>query len=65
MCHYFFRGSCTIDDAGTGSVIVLGGMTNDVARYDLLGFVEDLPSMLRTRNGFACGSYLDSEGNQV
>ena len=46
-------------------MIVLGGMTNDVARYDLLGFVEDLPSMLRTRNGFACGSYLDSEGNQV
>ena len=60
-----YRGSCTIEDPITDSIIVTGGMGNEVTRYDLLGYLEDLPSMLRTRNAHGCGSYINSDGDQV
>lgn len=36
-----------------------------VARYDLNGFVEDLPSMLVARQYHACGSHLRPDGTEV
>jgi len=63
--NFEVRGSCTIEDPITDSIIVTGGMGNEVTRYDLLGYLEDLPSMLRTRNAHGCGSYINSDGDQV
>ena len=60
-----YRESCTIDDPITNSIIVTGGMGDEVTRYDLLGYLEDLPSMLRIRNNHGCGSYINSDGSQV
>ena len=61
----YFRGSCTILDDLSDSIIITGGMTNDVARYDVLGYVEYLPSMIRIRNSHGCGSYVNTEGQMV
>ena len=36
-----------------------------VSSYDLLGFVEDLPSLLVGRYGHGCGSYMRGDGTQV
>jgi len=63
--NYETRGSCTIVDDDTNSIIVTGGMGDEVTRYDLLGYVEDLPSMLRIRNDHGCGSFINSEGTPV
>merc|ERR1712123_58054 len=63
--NYETRGSCTIEDDDTNSIIITGGMGDEVTRYDLLGYLEDLPSMLRIRNAHGCGSYLNSDGAQV
>ena len=54
-----------LEDKSTDSIIVTGGMGNEVTRYDLLGYLEDLPSMLRIRNNHGCGSYVNSDGTQV
>merc|ERR1712013_552422 len=42
-----------------------GGKSTEVSRYDTLGWLEDLPSMVRIRNNHGCGAYTDSQGNQV
>ena len=47
------------------TIIVTGGMGAEVSRYDTLGWLEDLPSMVRIRNNHGCGAYTDSQGNQV
>ena len=54
-----------IEDDATNTIIVTGGMGAEVTRYDTLGWVEDLPSMIRIRNNHGCGQYTDSQGNQV
>ena len=66
----FSRGSCAIDDGD--SVILTGGFegwkTKDgivdgrVSRYDLTGFVEELPQMMIGRAEHACARY--NEGSQ-
>jgi len=67
------RNACAI--TAQDSVILTGGITLDeirdklvvtsgVARYNLQGFVENLPDMNTKRYNHACGSYT-SEGKQV
>jgi len=60
--------ACSIPDLSTDSVIITGGYHNKqiVSRYDSLGFVEDLPSLLSERVSHGCGAYYrDSDGEQV
>jgi len=61
--NYEVRGSCVIEEDDT--IIVTGGMGAEVSRYDTLGWLEDLPSMVRIRNNHGCGAYTDSQGAQV
>ena len=60
--------ACSIPDLSTDSVIITGGYhyKQIVSRYDSLGFVEDLPSLLSERVSHGCGAYYrDSDGEQV
>ena len=56
-----------MQDLTSDSVILAGGSVGEayVARYDLDGFVENLPSMLVARQDHGCGSYLRPDGAQV
>ena len=53
-----------MQDLTSDSVILAGGSVGEayVARYDLDGFVENLPSMLVARQDHGCGSYLRPDG---
>ena len=55
---YDVSGGCLIPDDDTGSVVITGGnedeiVTARVTRYDLQGFIEDLPQ-LKTYYTFFC-----------
>ena len=55
---YDVYGGCLIPDDDTGSVVITGGnkdeiVTARVTRYDLQGFIEDLPQ-LNTYYTFFC-----------
>ena len=54
-------------DLTSDSVIVTGGYKNlqTVSRYDINGFVEDLPPLVERRAYHSCGSYLRGDGTQV
>ena len=56
-----------MQDLTSDSVILTGGEYSDrmVSRYDLQGFVEDLPQLVQGRYGHGCGSYLRGDGTQV
>jgi len=70
--HFVFQ-SCAIHLVG--QLIVTGGGTQFhqyVDRYDLTGrsrdltgFIGPLPNMLQGRNGHACGSFTDANGDQA
>jgi len=59
------RYACSIAD--TDSVILTGGRDSMrvVARYNLQGFVEYLPSMQEGRRYHGCGSYHNTDGQMV
>ena len=47
---YDVNGGCLIPDDDTGSVLITGGVEDEIAtarvtRYDLQGFIEDLPQL--------------------
>ena len=57
-------------DLTSDTVIISGGGgyydKEKVSRYDALGFVEDLPSLVEGRSHHGCGSYLrEADGTQV
>jgi len=54
-----------IEEDTSDTIIVTGGMGAEVTRYDTLGWLENMPSMVRIRNNHGCGAYTDSQGNQV
>ena len=62
-----YRNACAIPDIITDSVFITGGVYSlqMVSRYDLLGWVEDLPQLIEGRNNHGCGSYLRVDGTQV
>lgn len=65
--QYDTRNACSMPDLTSDSVIVTGGYKNlqTVSRYDINGFVEDLPSLVERRAYHSCGSYLRGDGTQV
>jgi len=65
-----FREACAFSDPDTDTVITTGGWWQGdylafVTRYNVDGFVEELPQINIARNEHGCSSYLDSEGNKV
>jgi hypothetical protein len=56
-------------DLTSDSVIITGGdYTNTrsiVSRYGVLGWVEDLPSLVVGRIDHGCGSFFRGDGTQV
>ena len=64
---YLYRGACAIPDIITDSVFITGGdyTSQMVSRYDLQGWVEDLPQLIEGRYGHGCGSYIRVDGTQV
>ena len=69
-----FRYSCAIQDLTSQTVIITGGVdegmtaTNlkKVTRYDIEGFVEDMPPLNIGRAVHGCGAYLrDTDGSQA
>ena len=70
VCRY----SCSIQDIENPSVIITGGADlgasvpnwKRVTRYDIEGFVEDMPPLNIGRAGHGCGAYLrHTLGSQV
>merc|ERR1711892_541680 len=59
--------ACAIPDIITDSVFITGGgyHPQTVSRYDLQGWVEDLPQLIDGRDSHGCGSYLRVDGTQV
>ena len=62
-----YRYACAIPDIITDSVFITGGTytLQKVSRYDMMGWVEDLPQLTEGRNSHGCGSYLREDGTQV
>ena len=60
---------CAIDDGDT--VLIIGGSVTgccyyrDVERYNAVGLVETLPSLVINRNNHACTKYHNSAGEKV
>jgi len=71
--HAMTAESCSIADLTSESGIITGGyhghpyyLSNKVTRYDKLGFLENLPSLLIGRTMHGCGAYLrEEDGTQV
>ena len=63
----FSSGFCAITDMFSDSMVITGGAEsgNTVARYDVLGFLEYLPSLIQGRYQHGCGSYLTKDDTQV
>eukprot|EP00091_Calanus_sinicus_P017868 TRINITY_DN3888_c0_g1_i2.p1 TRINITY_DN3888_c0_g1~~TRINITY_DN3888_c0_g1_i2.p1 ORF type:complete len:316 (-),score=66.45 TRINITY_DN3888_c0_g1_i2:89-1036(-) len=64
---YDTRNACSMPDLKSDSIIVTGGYQTkqQVSRYDINGFVEDLPDLIVRRAYHSCGSYLRADGSQV
>ena len=57
-----------MSDPSTNTMVLTGGLFNreTVARYDGLGWVEDLPPLLVGRHGHGCAAYnKHGDGEQV
>ena len=55
-------------DLTSPTVIITGGSNtmHTVSRYNIMGWVEDLPSLVEGRYLHGCGSYMrDADGTQV
>ena len=61
------RYACAIPDLESDSVFFTGGVNTKqvVSRYDILGFVNDLPEMIEGRSSHGCASYRRQDGTQV
>jgi len=59
--------ACSIHDITTDTLIITGGNETKkyVTRYDVLGFVEDLPPLNEGRYAHGCGAYLREDGTQA
>ena len=67
-----FSLACSIPDYETDTVVLTGGLdtyndtdTTSVERYDLKGFVENLPSLNQAREGHGCGYFYNKDGVKV
>ena len=63
----FTRYSCSIHDETTNTLVITGGYytLHNVSRYDTLGYLEELPSLINARWNHACGAYLREDNTQV
>ena len=63
----FISRFCGIADEDDGSYIITGGVDTrkTVTKYDKNGFMEDLPSLNTGRWDHGCGTYLDSNSQNV
>ena len=63
--NYLCREACSIPDSD--SVLITGGLhsLSSVSRYDLTGWVEDLPNLGQERRRHGCGSYTRGDGTKV
>jgi hypothetical protein len=64
------RYACAIPDKDKPSVILTGGGFDEeaghrVSRYNIHGFVKDLPQLTVSRMDHGCGSYRRDDGTQV
>jgi len=59
--------SCSIHDETTNTLVITGGYytLHNVSRYDTLGYLEELPSLINARWNHACGAYLREDGTQI
>jgi hypothetical protein len=61
LCNllYLYRYACSMPDLTSDSVIITEGdyTMSTVSRYGVLGWVEDLPSLVVGRVDHGCGSY--------
>ena len=48
-----------------GTVTRYGGHLGKVSKYNMQGWVEDLPQLIEGRYAHGCGSYLREDGTQV
>ena len=61
------RGACAIADGD--SVILIGGAGDDdvpqhgVTRYNMMGYVEDLPELQEARHHHGCASFIRDNSN--
>ena len=64
---YLYRFACSMPDLTSDSVIITGGdyTMSTVSRYGVLGWVEDLPSLVVGRYGHGCGSFFRGDGTKV
>ena len=67
---FLTRYACAIPDLDGHSVVLAGGgfdedASKKVSRYDLQGFVEDMPELTVGRMDLGCGSYWRDDGTQV
>jgi len=68
--EYKTKYACSIPDLDSHSVVLTGGGFDEdfsklVSRYNLHGFVEDLPQLTEGRFDHGCGSYRRADGTQV
>ena len=67
---FLTRYACAIPDLDGHSVVLAGGGFHEddskrVSRYNLHGFVEDMPQLTVGRMDLGCGSYQRDDGTQV
>ena len=69
FCHLHitvYRKACAIADPDTDTVVVTGGLFNDVSRYGKEGWIEDFSSKLITgRRDHGCSSFLSKDNERV
>ena len=62
---FYYSDGCGIPDGN--SVILTGGVwtRNKVSRYNVDGWLEDLPDLTIGRGSHGCASYTDEDGTKV
>ena len=62
-----FRRACSISDYTTDTVIITGGWyaMSTVTRYDISGFLEDLPSLNEGRDNHGCAAFSREDSTLV
>ena len=73
MYDTHYRRACSIADPDSGTVIVTGGYNsgggtgnlNNVSKYGVTGWIENLEPLNFGRDGHGCGSYVSGEEKVV
>ena len=73
MYDTHYRRACSIADPDSGTVIVTGGYNsgggtgnlNNVSKYGVNGWIENLEPLNFGRDGHGCGSYVSGEEKVV